>query len=319
MNKLIIDCLSFSLPLAIMAIGALFSEKSGISNLAVEGFQGFGAFAGAFFALLMTVNMNLDAGTAFYGALFTGAVGGMLFALVFALLCIRFQANQIISGVIINMLAAALTSFFTKRLNRNIFGAASDKFVLELPERFTVPGISKIPLFGAFFTDVYAFEPVIIILILISWYMIYQTSWGLRMRACGENPQSADAAGIKVERIRYMAVMISGALCGLGGVSFAYSISASFSSGIYAGYGFLAIAGMIFGNWSIMRTVGACLIFGFTKSMGYFAVQAAGLNSSFQDIALALPYVVTLILLMFLSKHNHPPKAVGEVYDKGKR
>lgn len=319
MNKVIIDCLSFALPLAIMAIGALFSEKSGISNLAVEGFQGFGAFTGSFAAILMTTFWGMSGQTAFWGAIIFGLLGGGLFAMVFALLCIKFKANQVISGVIINMLAAAVTSFMTKRLNKIVFGASSDKFVLEIPGRFTIPVISKIPVLGAVFTNMYTFEWVFVVMILIAWYLIYRTDWGLHLRACGENPHAADAAGIRVDRTRYSALFLSGACCGVGGVAFAYSISANFSSNIYSGYGFLAIAAMIFGNWSILPTLGACLIFGFTKSLGNYIVEAASLNSSYQDLALALPYIVTLILLIFLSRHNHPPAACGETYDKSKR
>ena len=128
-----------------------------------------------------------------------------------------------------------------------------------------------------------------------------------------------DAAGIDVAKVRVKAVMMSGALSGLAGISFAYSISAKFSSSIYVGYGYLAIAGLIFGNWKILPTLGACLLFGFAKSGGYQIVQNLGLPSSYSDLIMILPYVATLLLLMLFSKHNQAPRALGEIYDKGKR
>ena len=131
--------------------------------------------------------------------------------------------------------------------------------------------------------------------------------------------QKADAAGIDVAKTRFIAVMVSGALSGLAGMCFAYSISAKFSSGIYVGYGYLSIAALIFGNWKIIPTLAACLLFGFAKSGGYQIVQAAGLPSSYSDLIMILPYVLTLLLLVFFSKHNDAPKALGEIYDKGKR
>ena len=141
----------------------------------------------------------------------------------------------------------------------------------------------------------------------------------MRLRASGENPHSVDAAGVNVEKIRFSAVLISGLLSGLGGMCFAYSISANFSSNIYMGYGFLAIAALIFGNWRILPTLAACLLFGFAKSGGVFIAQSMALPSSFTDLFMILPYVLTLLLLIFFSKSNRAPKALGEIYDKGKR
>ena len=128
-----------------------------------------------------------------------------------------------------------------------------------------------------------------------------------------------DAAGVEVGRIRFIAVMVSGALSGLGGICFAYSISANFSPNIYMGYGYLAIAALIFGNWKILPALGACLLFGFAKSGGYRIVQLMELPSAYSDLIMILPYVLTLLLLIFFSKSNRAPRALGEIYDKGKR
>ena len=141
----------------------------------------------------------------------------------------------------------------------------------------------------------------------------------MRLRACGENPQAVDAAGANVVRIRWVAVIISGALSGIGGICFAYSLIGNFSPSIYQGFGYLAIAAMIFGNWNIGPTMLACLVFGLAKSGGLQLCIAAGLPSNYTDLFLMLPYVLTLLLLVFFSKKNHPPKAAGEPWDKSKR
>lgn len=319
MDSVIIDGLSFALPLFIMAIGGIYSEKSGITNLAIEGLQGFGAFFGALAVVLISSFTGIKLESMLYAAILFAMIGGMLFSVLHAVLCINFKANQVISGVVINILSAALTSFLTSQINKNAFGAASDKFQLGVSLRFTIPVISEIPFLGAFFKNIYPFEIVILVIALIAWYVLYKSRFGLRLRACGDNPHSVDAAGVEVARIRFIAVMVSGALSGLGGICFAYSISANFSPNIYMGYGYLAIAALIFGNWRILPALGACLLFGFAKSGGYRIVQLMKLPSAYSDLIMILPYVLTLLLLIFFSKSNRAPRALGEIYDKGKR
>lgn len=319
MDVVIIDGLSFALPLFIMAIGGIYCEKSGVTNLAIEGLQGFGAFTGAFAAVLVAGNFAGNSPVPFYIAMLFAVIGGGVFALLHALLCLKFKANQVISGVVINILAMALTAYLTKLLNRVVFGAASDKLVLTVSSRVTVPGLSKIPVLGAVFTNIYPFEFVIILVAVLAWFVMYKTRFGMHLRACGDNPHAVDAAGREVGKIRLAAIVISGALSGLGGICFAYSISAKFSSSIYVGYGYLAIAALIFGNWKILPTLGACLLFGLARSGGYRLVQVLQMPSSYQDLVMILPYVLTLLLLMFFSKHNGSPRALGAIYDKGAR
>ncbi|MEA5012128.1 MAG: ABC transporter permease [Angelakisella sp.] len=320
METVIIEGLSFALPLFIIAIGGIYSERSGITNLALEGLLGFGAFTGA---LSVTVFSRFG-GTAsprmlFFMTLIFAVIGGMIYSMLHALLCIKFKANQVISGVVVNILAMALTAFLTSQLNDILFGKPSNKFLLDVCERFSIPGLSSIPVIGAFFKDLYIFVPIILVVALIAWYVMYKTRYGLRLRACGDNPHAVDAAGADVSRIRFVAVMVSGALAGLGGICFAYSITASFSPSIYAGYGYLAIAALIFGNWRIMPTLGACLLFGFARSGGYKLAQLLQLPSAFSDLIMILPYLLTLLLLIFFSSSNRAPRALGEIYDKGKR
>lgn len=319
MQTIIIDGLSFTLPLFIMAIGGIYSERSGITNLALEGLQGFGAFTGALFVVLTSGTSGTDSQSIFYLSFLFAMVGGMIYALLHALLCIKFKADQVISGVVINILAMALTSFLTKQINKSVFNAPSDKFQLGVSKRFTIPVLSDIPVIGSFFTKLYPFELMIIVIAFIAWFVLYKTRYGLHLRACGDNPHAVDAAGRDVAKIRTIAVMVSGALSGFAGMCFAYSISAKFSSSIYVGFGYLSIAALIFGNWQILPTLGACLIFGFARSAGYQLVQAMGKPSSYSDLVMILPYVLTLLLLMFFSKYNRSPRALGEIYDKGKR
>ena len=319
MERILIDGLSFAIPLFVMAIGGIYSEKSGVTNLALEGLQGMGAFIGAFVAVLAAGYFGSNSQVPYYLAIVCVMAGGMLYSLLYGLLCIRLKANQIIGGVVINILAMSLTAFFTKLLNRLVFGAASEKFVLGVSARFTIPLLSGIPVIGAAFKDVYPFEILILLIAVVAWYVLYKTRYGMNLRACGDNPHAVDAAGENVTRIRLIAVLVSGALSGLAGISFAYSISANFSSNIYVGYGYLAIAAMIFGNWKILPTLGSCLLFGFARSGGYYLVQKMQMPSSYSDLAMTLPYIVTMLLLIFFSKYNRAPRALGEIYDKGKR
>lgn len=319
MDAVIIDGLSFALPLFIIAIGGIYSERSGITNLALEGLLGVGAFCGALSVMLLSGHFQNNPQALMYIAMLFAILGGMIYSMLHALLCVKFKANQVISGVVINILAVAITSFLTSQINAIILGKPSDKFQLGVSPRLTVPVISKIPILGAVFKNIYPFEIVIVIVAAIAWYILYKTQYGLRLRACGDNPHAVDAAGIDVARIRFSAVMVSGALAGLGGICFAYSISANFSPSVYAGFGYLSIAALIFGNWTILPTLGACLLFGFARSGGYKISQLLNLPSTFSDLVMILPYLVTLLLLIFFSKSNHAPRALGEIYDKGKR
>ena len=319
MTKVFTDGLSFAMPLLIMAIGAIYSEKSGVTNLAIEGFQGFGTFFGSLIAILLMRVMGEGSQAIIYIAMAGAAIGGGIYACLHALLCIRFRANQVISGVVVNILAVALTSFCTSSANTVINGTLSNKSILGVSSRFSIPFLSKIPWVGGLFKNMYPFEIIILVLSIYFWYLMYKTRFGMRLRACGENPQAVDAAGGDVEKTRWAAVIISGALSGIGGICFAYSLLANFSPSIYMGFGYLAIAAMIFGNWNIGTTAIVCMIFGLAKSGGYQLCIFMELPSNYSDLFLMLPYVLTMFLLIFFSKKNHPPKAAGEVWDKGKR
>ena len=287
MTKVFTDGLSFALPLLIMAVGAIYSEKSGVTNLAIEGFQGFGAFVGALVAILIMPYLPKSSQIPIYVAMLFAAIGGGIYACVHALLCINFKANQVISGVVVNILAVALTTFFTSSANTALLGTA--------------------------------FEWIIIGLVIVFWYLMYRTRYGMRLRACGENPQALDAAGGDVVKTRWIAVIISGALSGIGGICFAYSIMANYSPSIYMGYGYLAIAAMIFGNWNIPTTVLVCLVFGIAKAGGQQLCIAMKLSGNYTDLFNMLPYILTMLLLIFFSRRNHPPQACGQPWDHSRR
>jgi simple sugar transport system permease protein len=318
METVFIDGLSFALPLFIIALGGIFSERSGITNLALEGLQGFGAFAGAMTVVICEQKFGAQPYFPFF-AMAAAMFGGMVYSMLHGALCVKFRANQVISGVVVNILAVALTTFLTSIMNLALTGTPSNKFQFSVSPRFSIPGLSSIPVFGGLFKNMYPFEIVILGVALFMWYLLSKTTYGLRLRACGDNPHSLDAAGGNVDKIHFSAVMISGALSGLGGICFAYSISANFGAGIYMGYGYLAIAAFIFGNWNILPTFAVCLFFGFARSAGYLVIGALGLTSNFSDLLMIIPYVITLFLLVFFSKHNHPPRAAGEAFDGGKR
>lgn len=318
MDIILIDGMSFALPLFVIALGGIFCERSGIVNLALEGLQGFGAFTGAVVVVLCERTFGGNPYFPFL-AMAGAALGGMFYSMLHGVLCVKFRSNQVISGVVVNILAAALTTFLTSVLNMVLTGNPSNKFQFGVSPRFTIPGLSAIPIAGALFRNVYPFEIVIALIALVMWYLFTRTRYGLRLRACGDNPHSLDAAGGNVDGIHFSAVMISGALSGLGGICFAYSISANFGPNIYMGYGFLAIAAMIFGNWNIAPTLWVCLFFGFARSGGYQLIRILKLTSNFSDLLMIIPYVLTLLLLIFFSKKNQPPRASGEIFDKGKR
>jgi len=318
-DAIIINGLAFALPLFIIAIGGIYSERAGIVNLALEGLLGFGAFTGALFVASTASLFAAGADLPMYFSFLFAAVGGALFAMIHATLCIKFMANQVISGVVINILSVALTGFLTSTINATFFGESSERFMLSVSPRWDIPFLSEIPVLGAIFMRVYPFMFIIIIVAVFMWYLLYKTRFGMHVRAAGDNPQALAAAGVNVTRVRFIAVSISGAMAGIGGMAFAYSTTIDFSPLIFAGNGFLAIAALIFGNWRIVPTLVACLIFGLTRSAAFQFLPMFDANAAVIDLAMTTPFIVTLLLLAIFGKSNRAPRALGEQYDKSKR
>jgi len=303
--------IAFTVPLLITALGGLFSERSGVVNIGLEGLMVVGLFSSA----ITIVNLEkFMPGTAVWIGLLAAAVAGALFSLLHAFACINLHANQVISGTAINMIAGAITVY----LARNITGSGNIHIVHGLVRR-TVPVLSDIPVLGKlFFTQTYATTWLVLAILVLSWFVLYKTAFGLRLRACGEHPQAADSAGVNVYRIRYIAVMISGAFSGLGGAIILVTYSGEFN-GTVAGLGFLAIAALIFGQWKPWGVLGATFFFGFASTIANVS-QAVPLFANIPGILLkTFPYVITLIVLVMFSKSSQAPKTAGEPYDKGKR
>jgi ABC-type uncharacterized transport system permease subunit len=303
--------IAFTIPLLITALGGLFSERSGVVNIGLEGLMVVGFFTGA---LVVSKLEIVVPGAAIWLGLLAAFVVGALFSLLHAFASINLNANQVISGTAINMIAGALTVY----LARNITGSGNIQIVHGLVRR-SIPVLSRIPILGKlFFTQTYATTWLVLLILIISWFVLYRTAFGLRLRACGEHPQAADSAGVNVYFMRYIAVMISGAFAGLGGAIILVTYSGEFNGNV-AGLGFLALAALIFGQWKPWGVLGATLFFGFASTVANVS-QAVPTLAKIPGILLKnFPYIVTLIVLVIFSKTSQAPKASGEPYDKGKR
>lgn len=303
--------IAFTVPLLITALGGLFSERSGVVNIGLEGLMVVGFFTGALVIAKLEVFMPE---VAVWVGLVAALIAGALFSLLHAFACINLNANQVISGTAINMIAGALTVY----LARNITGSGNIHIIHGMV-RHNIPVLSELPILGKlFFTQTYATTWLVLVLLLISWFVLYKTAFGLRLRACGEHPQAADSAGINVYRIRYIAVMISGAFAGLGGAIILVTYSGEFNGSV-AGLGFLALAALIFGQWKPFGILGATFFFGFASTIANVSQVIPALAKISGIWLKNFPYLVTLIVLVIFSKSSQAPRAAGEPYDKGKR
>lgn len=307
--------LSFSVPLLIVALAAMFSERSGVINIGVEGIMVFGAFAGTLYLHFAGQDGSVGLG-ALVIAILISIVAGTLFSAFHAFASINMFADQTISGTALNMFAGAFAIFVA----RSLVGIQQISFMGE----FTVgkiPVLGDIPLIGpVLFDGVYLTTYIVLILWLVASIVLYKTSFGLRLRSAGEFPQATDAAGVSVSRIRWAGVLISGALSGLGGLSYILPVTTEFN-GTVAGYGFLAIAVLIFGQWRPLWIGVAAFFFGLLKALsatysGIPFLVNLGIPQVFYQI---LPYVITVILLAFTSRKSRAPAAEGVPFDKGMR
>jgi general nucleoside transport system permease protein len=303
--------IAFTIPLLVTSLGGLYSERSGVINIGLEGLMLMGMFVGAF-----TISSTEAAypGTAVWIGLLAAILFGAIFALLHAFACVTLNANQVISGIAINMIASAVTVY----LARFMTGSGNVQIIRGL-SRYTIPLLSDIPVIGRlFFTQTYATTWVVLLILAISTFALYKTRFGLRLRACGEQPHAADSAGVNVYLMRYLAVIISGACAGLGGAIFIVTLSGEFN-GTAAGLGFLALAALIFGQWKPWGILGATFFFGFASTIANVSQVIPALSQIPGIYLKTFPYVVTLIALVLSSKSSQAPKAIGEVYDKGKR
>ena len=259
------------------------------------------------------------------------AVMGAIFSLLLSFASVNLRADQTIGGTALNLLAPALVLFLIRIIaNQNTLQMASGdsaSWFMIKKAMFGYGRTEDMGFLGSTFVDkTYLATYVCILLFVILSIILYKTRFGLRLRACGENPQAADSLGINVYRMRYAGTTISGALAGMGGFVYALTTSNCMATGDVAGYGFLALAVMIFGNWKPLNIAGASLLFGLFKCIassyssinigGVFIFNELGLSAHFYRM---LPYLITLIVLAFTSKSSRAPKAEGIPYDKGKR
>lgn len=287
-----------AVPLAFAALGGLYSERSGVLNIALEGMLLTGAFTSAV-ATFYTGNVGIGVLAAF--------IAGGLVGLFHAFLCVSLRVDQLVSGLAINLVAAGLTSF----LARLVFSGGSAQ---KLPgiAAITIPGLANIPLIGKLLFEQDIFVYLLLFLIAFSTYVLFHTSFGLTLRAVGEYPQAAVTAGVSVKTVRYWAVVISGCLASLGGAYLTLVQIKFFTEGMTAGKGFIAIAALIFGRWHPIGSALACLLFGATEAL-QLRIQALGANIPYQFL-LMLPYAIALLALVGLAGKSTPPKALGVAY-----
>jgi simple sugar transport system permease protein len=288
----LLQTLRITIPYFLPSLGATFSEKGGVINIALEGILLIGAFSttvGTFYTHSVLIGI------------LSAVAAGLMISLFHAIATITFKADQIVSGIAINLFSIGITKFFCKVF----FNSSSNSERIIGLETINIPVLSSVPVLNNLFVT------LCIILLLLSYITIFRTKFGLRLRAVGENPSAADSLGINVDKIRYAGVLISGALAGLGGAWLALD-QHSFTDGMSAGRGYIALAAMIIGKWNPLGAAGACLIFGVAESLS-IQFQNSPVPTQFIQM---LPYVLTIIVLAGFIGKATPPAADGIPYEK---
>jgi ABC-type uncharacterized transport system permease subunit len=294
---LLFSAIRLATPLIYAALGGLFSERSGVINIALEGLM----LAGAFTAAVVTY----EAHNPFVGLL-AGMAAGALLAFVYALAVIKFQADQVVAGMAINFLMIGLPAL--------ISGAVYDS-------QGSTPQLDKAWQLPNYYNSISISSIIVFVLVPVVWYVLYKTPFGLRLRATGENPEAADAAGVNVLRLRYVAVTISGILAGAGGAYLSTGQSSLFTRNMTAGRGFIALAALILSKWRPWQALIACLFFGLTEALtnqiqgAPWAKMPSGEDLPIQFIQM-IPYVLTIIVLAGFIGLSRAPKALGIPYRK---
>jgi len=299
-SALLAAMLRYATPLIFASLGGLFSERSGVINIALEGML----LMGAFFAVLGADLTN----SWFLGVLIGMAAGGAL-ALIHAIFAVSLRADQIVSGTALNFLALGITSY----LYLNRYGAQGTPTDLPAVPDVKLPLIEDIPFFGDIFGQVNLLIWAALALVLITWVVVFRTPPGLRLRSVGENPLAAETAGLSVVRTRYLAVVTSGMLAGAGGAYLSIGFVHSFSENMTIGKGFIALAALIFGRWRPVGALAAALLFGFSTAL---AQRLPVFSPSAATLFQALPYVLTLIAVAGVVGRSVAPRALGRPLDR---
>lgn len=312
------NALPVMIPLLLVALGGMFSERSGVINIALEGIMLIGAFIGTLFVYFIQ-GSGMDPQVILLIGMLAAAVAGVVYALLLGIAAIHLKADQTISGTALNMLAPAIMLLVCKMAFMSDGVTTNVAFYIQ-----KIPVLGDIPLIGElFFQKTYLTVIIGILILVVTTIVLYKTKFGLRLRACGEHPQAADSVGINVYKMRYAGVILSGILGGIGGFFYAVSVMDGNSNGHtgVAGFGFLALAVMIFGQWKPVSIFFAALFFAFLRTVAYSVplipfLAALGIDNAIYKM---LPYVATMIILAFTSKKSRAPKAEGIPYDKGQR
>ena len=289
--SLILASFRFATPLILAALGGIFSERSGVVNIALEGMMLIGAFA--------AVYGSASTGNPWIGVLYS-MIAGLAFAAILALVCVTFKANQIVVATGINIFASGITIFLLQVL----FGVKG-----------TSPIVNRLPAFRVLGVRYNPITYIALILVPVVWFIFFKTHWGLRIRSIGEHPAAADTLGINVNRWRFISVLISGVLAGLAGAHLSIGDGSAFVREMSAGRGFIALAAMIFGKWHPFGAFGAAMLFGFAEAV------AVRVDFPFipSELISAIPYVLTLVVLAGFFGKSTPPAASGEPYYKGEK
>ncbi len=295
--------LMYSAPLTLAAIGGVISERSGVVNIGIEGMMSIGALAGA--------TVGYFTHSAWLGFLCAGIAGGLL-ALLHAVASITFRADQTVSGIAINLIGPGLAMF----LARYFFNGATTTLPVpnKLPKVIDQQNL-KVTMFRGLNIDITVL--IAFLVVFVTWFVFYQTKWGLRIRAMGEHPAAVDTLGVSVYKSRYACVIISGILAGLGGGTVTLAIISQFTPTAISGQGFIALAAVIFGKWRPFGTYFACLLFGFSQAL---VIILGDGNVVVPSTLLAMiPYILTIIVLIIFVGRSSAPKASGVPYEKGIR
>jgi simple sugar transport system permease protein len=283
-------------PILIAATGGMICERSGVVNIALEGLMAFGAFTAAAAHRLLETQAGAFSVPL---ALFLAAAVGGLFSLIHAFASITLKADQVISGTGLNLLATGITVF-----------ACQIIFQQERSQPFK---LGMAPSIGGIYPTAW----LALAILFLSWFVLYKRSWGLRLRACGEHPQAAASAGINVIRYRYAAVVVSGLLAGLAGGCLVLTQTIQYTVNTINGKGFIALAAVSFGRWLPLGILGSSLLFGTSAALAVYIVNIESLNFLPPEFFNALPYIITLVTLVFFSGKDYAPKASGQPYEKG--
>ncbi|EWG12021.1 MULTISPECIES: ABC transporter permease [Cytobacillus] len=305
--------LLWAAPLIFTGLGGNFSESSGVVNIGLEGLMVIGAFTAIVFNLTF---VDVFGSMTPWVALLAAMVVGALLSILHAVASITFRADQVVSGVAINLLAIGAALFLVKF----IYGKGQTDIIQKGFSKVDIPFLSDIPVIGKlFFSNTYYTSFVAIAVAFLAWFVMFKTPFGLRLRAVGEHPMAADTMGINVTRMRYIGVLISGALAGIGGGVYAQSISSDFGHATISGQGFMALAALIFGKWHPLGVMGAALFFGFAQSLSIIGSSLPFLENIPNVYLLIAPYVLTILALTGFIGRADAPKASGTPYIKGKR